>query len=317
VNEQNELERRYRRLLSWYPRDHREHHGDEMLGVLLPGAGERTRPSRRETTDLLRGAARIHLRRVVGADGGLRHRDVWAIVSLLGPVMMLPGGVRVLEQLADWFQIGLLVVTPEVPVWGIWAAVAVLSLTRMRRTAAIGAWLGTAGFVAAASVERFFWGVFLESAAWFLFGVVVAAALTWSPGPARGWELVGGRRVAVLVGAVGVSVLLVMKSAGTFSLLPLFILGMPRMSFGGPFLLWVLAVVLLVAAAMATARMRTREGRRAALLLCVPLVVSVCFLLSQSREGALVAFALCYGLPTVVVLGVPGLLRRPALNSGN
>jgi len=43
------LERRYRRLLRWYPPSHREAHRDEMLGVLLdaarpgqrmPGAGQ-------------------------------------------------------------------------------------------------------------------------------------------------------------------------------------------------------------------------------------------------------------------------------------
>jgi hypothetical protein len=204
VNEQTELERRYRRLLSWYPRDHREQHGEEMLGVLLAGVGERTRPSRKETADLLRGAVRIHLRRMVGADGGLDHRHVLAIVSLLGPVMMLAGSASVLEQLADWFQIDLLVVTPDVPVWAIWAVVAVLSLLRMRRTAAVGAWLGTAGFVVAASVQYyFFWDMMLVWSGWILLGVVVAAALTWSPGPALGWELVGGRRVGALVAAVG------------------------------------------------------------------------------------------------------------------
>jgi hypothetical protein len=65
-----DLADRYRRLLAWYPRDHRERHGEEMLGVLLAGAEDRTRPSRKETADLLLGALRLHLRRTVGMDGG-------------------------------------------------------------------------------------------------------------------------------------------------------------------------------------------------------------------------------------------------------
>ncbi|MFT7837682.1 hypothetical protein Q5530_16205 [Saccharothrix sp. BKS2] len=85
------LERRYRRLLAWYPRDHRERNGEEMLAVLLAGAGGRTRPGPRESADLLRGAARLHLRRVVAADGGVEPGGVLAVVSLLGPVA-LPAG---------------------------------------------------------------------------------------------------------------------------------------------------------------------------------------------------------------------------------
>ena len=59
-------ERRYRRLLAWYPRDHRERNGEEMLGVLLAGSSDRRGPRWRETVDLLWGAVRMHLRRVHG-----------------------------------------------------------------------------------------------------------------------------------------------------------------------------------------------------------------------------------------------------------
>ncbi|MGW4400070.1 hypothetical protein ACWEHA_32680 [Amycolatopsis nivea] len=40
----SDLERRYRRLLALYPRAHRAAHGEEMLGVLLDGAGSRSTP---------------------------------------------------------------------------------------------------------------------------------------------------------------------------------------------------------------------------------------------------------------------------------
>ena len=42
----SELERRYRRLLVWYPAEYRRDHEEEMLGVLLAAArgGSASRP---------------------------------------------------------------------------------------------------------------------------------------------------------------------------------------------------------------------------------------------------------------------------------
>jgi hypothetical protein len=57
------LEARYRRLLRCYPADHRAVHRDEMIGVLLAGAGPgQDRPGLSESADLLMGAARIRVR---------------------------------------------------------------------------------------------------------------------------------------------------------------------------------------------------------------------------------------------------------------
>jgi DNA-binding PadR family transcriptional regulator len=58
----NALERRYWRLLSLYPRSHRDVHAEEMLGILLSSAKpEQRRPGIRETTDLVGGAVLIWL----------------------------------------------------------------------------------------------------------------------------------------------------------------------------------------------------------------------------------------------------------------
>ena len=52
------LETRYRRLLRWFPAEHRAVHQEEMLGVLMAGAEPgRTRPGRAESADLLLGAS--------------------------------------------------------------------------------------------------------------------------------------------------------------------------------------------------------------------------------------------------------------------
>jgi hypothetical protein len=67
----NRLDRRYRRLLALYPKDHRAEHGEEMIGLLLAGALPAQRygeyGARRigfwqhiaDMADLMAGAARI------------------------------------------------------------------------------------------------------------------------------------------------------------------------------------------------------------------------------------------------------------------
>lgn len=318
MTESTSVAERYRRLLAWYPRDHRERHGEEMLSVLLAGAGERTRPSRGEAIDLLRGALRLHLRRVVGADGGIDHRDVLAIVSLLGPVVLLAGAAPVLDGLSGLLRSGspwswqrAIIDIPHAPVWGMWFVVAVLSLARMRRTAAVGAWLGTAGFLFAPLPGYvMFWDSVVADTGWMLLGAVVAAALTWSPGPARGWELVGGERIVVLAGAVGASVVLVMKSFDTYGVLSFPVAQATALRGAGQLVVWGLALAVLAGGGVLAGGVRTREGRRAALVLCVPVVVSVLMLVLPRDSHLLVVAAVCYVVPLVMVLGLGGLPRR-------
>jgi hypothetical protein len=313
-------EQHYRKLLAWYPRDHRERHGEEMLGVLLAGAGDGGRRGRKETSDLLRGALRLHLRRVVGADGGIDHRDVFAIVSLLGPIVMLAGSVEMLDRLAGFVQGAgmpstrtLLFDLPSVPVWTAWFVVAVLSLFRRRRAAAVGAWLGTLAFplVAARFYPWFIDDDVVVTAGWVVLGLAVAGALTWSPGPARGWELVGRGRVALLVAAVGLSVVLVMKSLNTYNVL-YFPVERVTLQFGAVRMgLWVLALAVLVAGALVAAGARTREGRRAALVLCVPVVASVLMLaLPIEPDNRAAVAAVLYGVPVVLLVAFGGVPRR-------
>ncbi|GAB1513378.1 hypothetical protein [Actinophytocola sp. KF-1] len=324
MSEPKDLAGRYRGLLGWYPRDHRERHGEEMLGVLLAGAGDRTRPSRGETADLLLGALRLHARRVVGADGGIDHRDVLAIVSLLGPVMMLAGAAAVVDKAATVVQLGMWAAwihdfTPA-PVWATWFVVALLSLFRMRRTAAVGAWLGTAGFLVVPWIDDFYYIFYLDTViadvGWLLLGAVVAAALTWSPGPARGWELVSGRRVAVLAVAVVASVVLVMKSLDTWA-----VLRFPAvMGMEGYWLErvvpWFLASAVLAVGAYAAAGVRTREGRRAALVLCVPAMACTLMFLLPHDVGHKVALAVGAGVPLALLVVFAGLPRRRARLTG-
>jgi hypothetical protein len=84
------LEARYRRLLRWYPADHRAAHRDEMLGVLMAAADPgRDRPGLSESADLLAGAARIRFRPGRALSDGNGWRDALAVYSLAGPVLLL------------------------------------------------------------------------------------------------------------------------------------------------------------------------------------------------------------------------------------
>ncbi|MEV6030473.1 hypothetical protein AB0L65_04960 [Nonomuraea sp. NPDC052116] len=84
------LEARYRRLLACYPRDHRERHEEEMIGVLLAGARPgQTRPHPADAADLLWGALRVHVRRAFGPVSGPVWREGLAVAVALWPLLML------------------------------------------------------------------------------------------------------------------------------------------------------------------------------------------------------------------------------------
>jgi uncharacterized membrane protein len=263
------LERRYRRLLACYPRDHRERNGEEMLGVLLADAGDRRRPGWQEIADLLWGAARMHLRRIAAVDGGIDPRDVLAIVSLLAPVAMLAAATYEVHQLGTWANNGYgsnpwTYAVPDAELWVIWSVVGVLSLVGLRRIAAVGAWLGVAGFVVATVVSlqeswslRWWTGV---DSGWVMLGVLTAVALTWSPGPARGRELVGKWAVPVMAVAVAAPAVIAYQ-VGFEQILPYDALVVQS-----------IVLLLFVVGAVVAAGPRSRVGRRAAVILLLPIM---------------------------------------------
>lgn len=63
MTDSTQLERRYRRLLAWYPRAFRCEHEDEMLVVLMAGASSgRRRPGLADSADLIRNATWMRIR---------------------------------------------------------------------------------------------------------------------------------------------------------------------------------------------------------------------------------------------------------------
>lgn len=76
-----ELERRYRRLLRWYPRAYRTDRGTELVTTLLDTAEPgRRRPTRRDAVDLARGGLRQRFRLPLGI--GVRVAAVAAALTL-------------------------------------------------------------------------------------------------------------------------------------------------------------------------------------------------------------------------------------------
>ncbi len=100
MNTSPQLERRYRRLLAWYPRSFRAENEEEVLAVLLACAQDgQTRPDLGARADLLRGALRMRARPPA--------RPPWALVAAvrlmcLGAVLELGAVITIV---ATWGSI--------------------------------------------------------------------------------------------------------------------------------------------------------------------------------------------------------------------
>lgn len=282
----SELEKRYRRLLGLYPRDHREQHGDEMLGVLIADAGDRTTPGLRDTTDLLWGAFRLHVRRLLAA-------DVLAIVSLLGPIALLAGAATSLHELAWWVQAGSVPPfekLPDAPVWFVWLGVAILVMAGKRRAAAIGAWVATAGLIVVLQLPFAGWQWFTDKAGWVLLSAVTAFALSTSDGRrARGWPAIVTMAATVLA-IVGLGVFAHRDEIAEYA-----------------------ALAVLFAGAVLAAGISSATGWRAALVLSAPVATALLARLVQAvHDGPIngaVSTLIFFGAPLVFL--VAATLMRP------
>ncbi|WP_283132957.1 hypothetical protein [Rhizohabitans arisaemae] len=95
------LTRRYRKLLAWYPRDHRARHEEEMIGVLLAGAhpGQR-HPGLGDTADLAKGALHIRLQRAFGPTRAADWQRASLIAGVIGLVLQATVGLGAMAQWA-------------------------------------------------------------------------------------------------------------------------------------------------------------------------------------------------------------------------
>ena len=100
MTDQEHLERAYRRLLAWYPREFRHQNGPEILAVLMADAppGQR-RPSLAQSADLIRSGLWMRLRPSVPRSA----RTVRAAVKLMyaGAVVSTVNLILLLTVIAD------------------------------------------------------------------------------------------------------------------------------------------------------------------------------------------------------------------------
>lgn len=98
MTDQAALERRYRRLLAWYPRAFRRDHGVEILSVLMACAREgQRRPGLAASADLIRSGLWMRLRPSTPRSAPAVRAAVWlmyagaavTLVSLLGALVAL------------------------------------------------------------------------------------------------------------------------------------------------------------------------------------------------------------------------------------
>ncbi len=298
MSDRSELERRYRRLLAWYPAEHRRDHEDEMLGVLLAAArGGQRRPGLADAVNLIGGGLRIRVRTGPGPLDP-RWRDALAVCSVAAPLLLLGVVAGALLSLAADHP-GLIVavwaIIPAEPVLLGPVVLLALVLLRLRRLAALAALVVTAGLLLYA-VRASAYG----SAGymfWVVLGGLETAALVSSPGPRRGLELLGRRRTAAMaIAALAAGALLGAAVASATVPLPV---------------IRDLAVVLGSAAAAAVAIRSPAVGRRVLALLAIPawpltIAVSDFTPAGPVTTGDLV---LIY-LPTLVVVSVVVLASR-------
>ncbi|MFC4060398.1 hypothetical protein ACFOWE_19005 [Planomonospora corallina] len=197
------LEDRYRRLLAWYPADHRARHGEEMIGVLLAGArpGQR-RPGPRDVLDVVRGGLLIRTRRLLGPGSAPLWRDALNVAAVTAPLyfLIVHTGPAVITLLNDGMHpahrpaVAAVTLAPD-------ALTLALALRGPRRAAMTWAWLWALfGLMVYTATITAVLGEGAFMAEWFgaanialqtAPAVIIALLLTFAPEPAAGAELIG------------------------------------------------------------------------------------------------------------------------------
>jgi hypothetical protein len=194
----NDPESRFRRLLAFYPKDHREEYGEEMLGVLL--ADGRTGPG--VTADLVRAALGARFRQAAASlrdemrDDGWRHAAF--AVQFFGSLLLLAMAVRrfamVILTMVRWPDHDIS------PFYGVdvvrtlgWAVAVTGAVLGIRLLGVAGAAAGLAGEAVApfryyldtpAQVLNAYWIIMAASV------VLIAAAVSTRRAAPRGWPFV-------------------------------------------------------------------------------------------------------------------------------
>jgi hypothetical protein len=180
-----ELERRYRGLLEWYPAAYRAEYGEEMLGVLLDGAREGQRyPAPAEAANLIRSALSLRLGRGAPGMADPHWPAASATYGLLGSLLVVAhfaGGrlTSILWEQRVWDQVSVYV-SPRAWLAPLaWLLVAVAAAVRWWIVAALSAWAAVFGEGISLGGRYLEWPVsVVHELPLFLFAISIAAALS-------------------------------------------------------------------------------------------------------------------------------------------
>jgi hypothetical protein len=336
------MEKRYRRLLVLYPRDHRREHAEEMVGVLLAADGDapvrapnpvawavRYGQHTADIADLIDGALRIRgrmarkrIRRTHWLSVTVRDQrwsDALAVVSVIAPLLLLVAALtefRIPQAVASsitghphWGATASLGLA-DLPMAAGAPGVTLLVFLRLRRLAGLGALATAIGQIAAGAVPAF--AGYADPAVAFtvLLSGTTAAALLLSPGPDRGLALLT-RSGTALVGA-GALILGGFSVGGDVWFGPLDDGAPPRFDdFGGR--VAGLPADLLIGAILITAAvacLRAPVSRRVLALLAIP-VIPYAFLWQQKLAADL--FGQPGGGSAIIPSSIPLLYLPPLL----
>ncbi|ADD43143.1 hypothetical protein [Stackebrandtia nassauensis] len=268
MNRHDALERRYRRLLRFYPKEYRTERGKEIVDTYMEATPpERTTPGVADVGDVAKAGLRQRLRDAPeGLPGGLRLAAVVGLCLAVGIGAVFGPAMEILaregEPATSWFTIPSFgpFLSPFVILWTLWLLVGVgaaLLPGRITRRVVAGAVVAT---VAAELVTFFVGGLAtdpLSMAALILFGVI---SLAWPehPGP--------GARIAPLVAAC----------AGIATTLGYAVAPPPFQVFGiveTPLLILLLAAVILFAEREVRSRRGSGQRWWAVAILAVPVSI--------------------------------------------
>jgi len=320
------LERWYRRLLAWYPAEHRRVYGEEMMGVLLASAKEdRRHPGIADVIDLIRGGLRARLRPASDGRLDVGWRDTFAVFSIVAPTLagvyyVVNGAVSVVNLIAHsdlggaaWPIIRVLALPALLTILAI-AGPPLLALRGLRRTAIMAALASTAlvALLAIRSATIFVADPYADSGlVWYaIFFLLETIALAISPGPRRGTAIMTGRAWIILAGATGLAAIAARAT-------DILVGGNPAAALIATITLAAIAAAAAIGLLMALA---PPFGSRLLLLLAIPGYPAV---IASSGIGAIVTFgsaaryslALIY-LPPIALAGLVAILARRSARRG-
>ncbi|GIF98668.1 hypothetical protein [Catellatospora citrea] len=204
-----QLERRYERLLALFPAGHRREYEDEMMGVLMAGAKPRQRyPGLREAVNLVRCAVWLRLGGRGAGSPDRRWASAAAAFGLVACLMLLTSrlGVVGAEVLGAWRIDGRLLIVPGQWWFAMagWTVAVAFAFTRFRVVAAAGAWVAALSEVAVEVIDYPTWPSHLVEVWWLLVLSIGAALALTVRGRTRPQEALGVRRAVVMSSAFAV-----------------------------------------------------------------------------------------------------------------